>query len=286
MTKLTSPAEIKVLLERYNFSFSKSLGQNFLIDENIVRKIIDEADVDMKNVLEIGPGIGTLTTELSKRAKKVLAVEVDLSLKEILSENLSDCENVEVVFEDFLDFDIKKASEEYFSGEEFKVVANLPYYITTPILEKLLESDANISEIVVMMQKEVANRIVSKPNNKEYGSITVFIKYFGEAKILMNIPKTVFMPKPKIDSSMVKIEILNKDKTLLKPFESVLRAAFQMRRKTILNALSNGLKIDKEKIREIFRHSGINENDRAENLDIDDYMKITKLLCEEGFYDC
>lgn len=278
---LTSPKDLKNLLDKYGFNFTKSLGQNFLIDQNIVDKIIKESEIEGENVLEIGPGIGSLTREIAKVSKKVVAIEIDQKLKPILSETIGEFENAEVVFEDVLKVDINQLAKEKFGDESFKVVANLPYYITSPILIYLLKSHANISDIIVMMQREVADRIAADVGNKQYGSISVFLKYFGDSKILMNVPNTVFMPKPKVGSSVIKLSV-NKDKRdeKIEDLEKVLRAGFGKRRKTILNSLSSGLNLDKETIRNILSELDIKETSRAENLSLEDYLKITKILRE------
>lgn len=280
---LTSPREIKELLERHDFSFTKSLGQNFLIDQNIVDKIIKEGQIENENVLEIGSGIGTLTKSMAEVAKKIVVVEIDESLKSILEETIGDKENVEIVFSDILKTDLKSIAREKFQGESFKVVANLPYYITTPILEYLLKSQTSISELIVMMQKEVATRIVADMNSKEYGSISVFLKYFGDSKILMNVPKTVFMPKPKVDSSVLKLTIRdNIDIKEVENLEKVLRAGFGKRRKTVLNSISSGLNLEKSIVLEILEKLGIDENSRAENLSLEDFLSLSEKLIGAG----
>lgn len=276
---LTSPKVLKDLLERHNFSFTKSLGQNFLIDQNIIDKIIREGNIQDENILEIGSGIGTLTVSMAKLAKKVVVVEIDEKLKPILSETLFGMDNVEVIFSDILKTSLDKISQDSFNGESYKVVANLPYYITTPILEYLLKSKSNISEIIVMMQKEVATRIVADVGTKEYGSISVFLKYFGESEILMNVPKTVFMPKPKVDSAVIRLKIRdNIDIEEVESLEKVLRAGFGKRRKTILNSLSSGLNREKIEVLEILEKLGINENSRAENLSLEEFLALTEML--------
>lgn len=276
---LTSPKVLKDLLERHNFSFTKSLGQNFLIDQNIIDKIIREGNIQDENILEIGSGIGTLTVSIAKLAKKVVVVEIDEKLKPILSETLFGMDNVEVIFSDILKTSLDKISRDSFNGESYKVVANLPYYITTPILEYLLKSKSNISEIIVMMQKEVATRIVADVGTKEYGSISVFLKYFGESEILMNVPKTVFMPKPKVDSAVIRLKIRdNIDIEEVESLEKVLRAGFGKRRKTILNSLSSGLNREKIEVLEILEKLGINENSRAENLSLEEFLALTEML--------
>lgn len=283
---LTSPREIKNILERHGFSFTKSLGQNFLIDQNIVDKIIEKAEIDGKNVLEIGPGIGSMTKSLCKVAKKVVAVEIDRSLKPILEETLGGEDNLEIIFEDILDIDIKELTDEKFNGESFKVVANLPYYITTPILISLLKSEANIDELIVMMQREVADRIVASPSTKEYGSISVFLRFFGDSEIILKVPKTVFMPKPKVGSAVLKLKLReNIELRDINNLEKVLRAGFQKRRKTILNSLSSGLNIDKSELKEVLEELNISENNRAENLDLDQYLALSKKLINEGDLD-
>lgn len=275
---LVSPRVIRELLEKYNFEFSKSLGQNFLVDRNIIDNIIEKADINSNtNVLEIGPGMGTLTRELAKHAKKVVAVEIDESLKPVLDYTLGDLENVELIFSDILKLDLEKLSQERFNGEKIKVVANLPYYITTPILIHLLKSGINIDEMIVMMQKEVAQRLIATKDKGEYGSITVFMNYFGKGEILLGVPKTVFMPKPNVDSAVYRIKIENKvDIDELEGLERVLRAAFQMRRKTIVNSLSSGLKIDKNIIGDILDQLKISAKSRAENLSLEDYLRISQ----------
>lgn len=279
--RLYSPNQIKDILERHGFNFSKALGQNFLIDGNIVRKIRIAAGVDKNtNVLEIGPGIGTLTEELASSAKRVVAVELDERLKPILEETLSDFENVKVIFSDVLKLDLKEMIEREFNGERISVVANLPYYVTTPILEKLFESDLPIDLITVMVQKEVALRMTAKPGSKDYSSLSVFIKFYSEPKIEFKVPNTVFMPKPKVDSAVVKMELDKKYDVNRELFFKIVKAAFSKRRKTIINALSSyeDLGIQKDDIRGVLILADIDENKRAEDLSIEDYLKLTKLF--------
>lgn len=279
---LTSPRVIKNILDEFGFSFTKSLGQNFLIDQNIVDNIIKKAEIEGENILEIGPGIGSLTKSLCEEGKKVVAIEIDTSLKPILEKTLGDEENLEIIFSDVLNLDIKKLGEEKFSGEPFKVVANLPYYITTPILEKLLKSKANIKEVIVMMQREVADRIIADSSTKEYGSISVFLKFFGDSEILMKVPKTVFMPQPKVGSAVLRLKVrddINLDE--VEGLEKVLKAAFQKRRKTILNSLSSGLDIEKNDLRKILEKLNIEPSKRAENLKLDDFLDISREILDE-----
>ncbi len=279
--RLYSPKYVKEILNRYGFQFSKSLGQNFLIDGNIVRKISGAGDITKEDyVLEIGPGIGTLTEELALNAKKVVAVELDEALLPILDETLKDYDNIEIIHGDILKVDIPKLIEEKLGGGPIKVVANLPYYVTTPIIGKLIEEDLNIHSIIVMIQKEVADRIVAPPNNKQYGSLSVFVNFYTNPEIMVRVPKTVFMPQPKVDSAVIKLtlkeELPEVDK---KVFFKVVKSAFGKRRKTILNSLSsNGLGLDKETIREVLESLEIPIESRAENLNIEDFIKISKTL--------
>ena len=202
--RLYSPSYIKEILSRHDFRFSKSLGQNFLIDGNIVRNIVEKANITKDDyVLEIGPGLGTLTEELAIRAKKVIAVEIDKKLLPILDETLAKYDNVEIIHGDILDVDIEKLIEEKMDNKRIKIVANLPYYVTTPIIGKLIEARLNLESIVVMVQKEVANRMASPPGSKQYGSLSVFIDFYTRPEIILSVPKTVFMPQPKIDSAVI-----------------------------------------------------------------------------------
>ncbi|MDU5081351.1 16S rRNA (adenine(1518)-N(6)/adenine(1519)-N(6))-dimethyltransferase [Tissierella sp. P1] len=279
--RLYSPKYVKEILERYGFKFSKSLGQNFLIDGNIVRKIVDEGDITSEDyIIEIGPGMGTLTEELALRAKKVVAIEIDDTLLPILDETLGKYDNVEVIHGDVLKIDIEKLIEENLSGGPVKVVANLPYYVTTPIIAKLIEDNLNLESIIVMVQKEVAERMEAGPGGKEYGSLSVFVNFYSKPEIVVKVPKTVFMPQPKIDSAVIKLEIkkelpdVDKDK-----FFKIVKAAFSKRRKTILNSLSTyGFNIEKETIKEALEKLNINVDTRAENLSVEDFIKISKTL--------
>ncbi len=280
--RLYSPKVIKDVLNKFDFSFSKGLGQNFLIDGNLVRTIRESANVTKDDyVLEIGPGFGTLTEELLLHAKKVVAVEIDRRLVEVLNYTLSEFDNFELINEDVLKVDFDKLIEEKFEGKPFKVLANLPYYITTPIITSLLEKKLPVENMTFMVQKEVADRLVASPNNKQYGSITVFIDYYSQAKIVAKAPKSVFVPQPKVDSAVVQLT-LNKnlaDVDEEKLFKLV-HAGFQQRRKNILNSLSSdkSLDLDKEKLMQIIETLEISPNSRAENLSLDDYIRISKHL--------
>ncbi|WP_025640518.1 16S rRNA (adenine(1518)-N(6)/adenine(1519)-N(6))-dimethyltransferase RsmA [Schnuerera ultunensis] len=285
--RLYSPKYIREILDKYGFEFSKSLGQNFLIDGNIVRKIGQEGNITKEDyVLEIGPGIGTLTEELALNAKKVVAVELDKSLLPILDETLRDYPNIEIIHGDILRVDINRLIEEKMAGGPIKVVANLPYYVTTPIIAKLIEEDLNIESIIIMIQKEVAHRIVASPGSKQYGSLSVFVKFYTQPEILIPVPKTVFMPQPKVDSAVIRLNIKRDlpeiDREI---FFQVVKAAFSKRRKTILNSLSsNPWGLDKEEIKEVLKGANIPLQERAENLKIEDFIKISKTLPSLDIY--
>ncbi|NLV75394.1 MAG: 16S rRNA (adenine(1518)-N(6)/adenine(1519)-N(6))-dimethyltransferase RsmA [Tissierellia bacterium] len=285
--RLYSPKYVKEILNKHEFEFSKSLGQNFLIDGNIVRKISQVGEItDEDYVLEIGPGIGTLTEELALNAKKVVAVEIDKNLLPILDETLESYDNVEIIHGDILNIDIQKIIYDKMEGGPIKVVANLPYYVTTPIMAKLLEEDLNIHSIVVMVQKEVAERIVASPGSKQYGSLSVFVNFYTYPEIGMKVPKTVFIPQPKVDSAIVKLNIKEEIPQVNREvFFKVVRSAFGKRRKTLLNALSSGeLGLEKDVIREVLENLNIPINTRAENLKVEDFIKISKTLPPLNIY--
>ena len=279
--RLYSPKYVREIIDKYGFKFSKSLGQNFLIDGNIVRKIVQGANITKEDyVLEIGPGIGTLTEELALNAKKVVAVELDEKLLPVLDETLQDYDNVEIIHGDILKIDIKKLIHEKLYGGEVKVVANLPYYVTTPILGMLLEESLNIDSITVMIQKEVADRMLASPGSKTYGALSVFINFYSNPEIILKVPKTVFMPQPKIDSTVIRLNIIrNFEDVDRDQLFKVVKAAFSKRRKTLLNALSSyGYDLDKEIIKNLLEEIQINPEIRAENLSLEDFINISKIL--------
>ncbi|TJX12963.1 16S rRNA (adenine(1518)-N(6)/adenine(1519)-N(6))-dimethyltransferase RsmA [Tissierella creatinini] len=279
--RLYSPNKIRETLDKYGFKFSKSLGQNFLIDGNVVRKIVKEAGITKEDyVLEVGPGMGTLTEELAINAKKVVAVELDKKLLPILDETLENYDNVEIIYGDILEIDIKNLIEEKLGGGPVKLVANLPYYVTTPIIGKLLEEGLNLESISVMVQKEVADRMAASPGSKSYGSLSVFVNFYTNPKVVVKVPKTVFMPQPKIDSSVIKLDLkkdlpeMDRDK-----FFKLVKAAFSKRRKTIINSLSTyGFDLEKEEIRQALEKVGIKPEERAENISVEDFIKLSTEL--------
>lgn len=285
--RLYSPSYIREILDKYGFEFSKALGQNFLIDGNILKNISKAGEITKEDlILEIGPGIGTLTEELALNAKKVVAVELDKNLLPILGETLKAYDNIEVVHGDILKLDLKELIDNKLEGGPIKVVANLPYYITTPIIGKLLEEDFNIHSIIIMVQKEVADRIVATPNSKDYGALSLFINFYSNPEIILKVPKTVFMPQPRVDSAVVKLNIKDElpdvDRNL---FFKVVKSAFSKRRKTLLNSLSSGkLGLEKEIIKKVLKEADIPFNIRAENLNIEDFIKISKILSPLDIY--
>jgi len=285
MEKLVSPKRTKEIIEKYNFKFSKSLGQNFLIDENIINKILEGAEISKDDiVVEIGPGIGTLTQYLAERAKEVLAIEIDKSLIPILAETLKDYDNVEVLNEDILELELKKVLRERFGDKKVKVVANLPYYVTTPIIMKFLEEEIPLKDIVVMVQKEVADRLKAKPNSKDYGSLSVAVQYYCEADIITKVPKSVFIPQPNVESTVIRLRVLDKPKVNIlsnSTFSQVVRAAFAKRRKTLLNTLSlSNLGLEKEEIKEVLEKININPQRRGESLSIEEFALLSNSIYE------
>lgn len=276
--KLYSPRVMKDILDSYGFKFSKSLGQNFLIDGNIINKIVDAADIDESSgVIEIGPGFGTLTQCLCKRAKKVVAIEIDKSLTEV-HKNTIPYDNIKIIYEDFMKIDVDKIIIEEFEGMDVKLVANLPYYITTPIIMKVLEDKYNISKMVVMVQKEVAQRFNAKPNTKEYSAISLAVQYRADTKIAMIVSSSVFMPRPKVDSAVITLDILKKPRIDVideKMLFKVIRGSFGQRRKTILNSLSSNLGCSKEVIKEVLEKADIDPGIRGEALSLAEFGRIT-----------
>lgn len=280
--KLTSPRDIKTILEKHGFEFSKSLGQNFLTDQNIIDKIIRHAGIDQDSrVLEIGPGLGAMTASLAQAASYVLAVEIDKSLVPVHQELFSKIENIDLIYRDILDMDLEDLTQTYL-GEDFKLVANLPYYITSPIIIGLLKSQAPIGDMVLMVQKEVAERLVAYKDTKAYGSLTVLVDYLAQAQILFGVSPNVFMPRPKVDSAVISLKKRpDIDQTMVESLETVVRASFNQRRKTIVNSLSSGLKIEKKDLIRVLEEENIDPQSRAENLSTQAYIGLAKKL-EKG----
>ena len=281
--RLYQSSYLAEILKKFNFSFSKSLGQNFLIDGNIVKNIVEKSGITKDDiVLEIGPGFGTLTEELALNAKKVISIEKDHRLMEVLDYTLQNYDNVKIINEDFLKTDLEKIFMEEAKGQKLKVVANLPYYITTPILERIIENKKYFSTISVMVQEEVARRVVASPNNKDYGSLTLYLKHNCESEILMKVPRTVFMPSPNVDSAILYLKLVDRDFDVDEGYLfKFIRSGFTKRRKNVMNSLSTGfVDVSKDQLKEILSSLELPLNLRAENLSLEDYINITKKYTE------
>ena len=280
----------KAVLERHGFTFKKSFGQNFLTDTNILQKIVDTAEIDDKvNVIEIGPGIGSLTEFLAERAAQVMAFEIDHRLVPILADTLRDFDNVTVVNEDILKVDLAQHIQNFKNPDlPIKVVANLPYYITTPILMHLIESGIPFSEFVVMMQKEVADRISAQPNTKAYGSLSIAVQYYMTAKVAFIVPRTVFVPAPNVDSAILKMVRRPEPAVAVedeKFFFKVSKASFTHRRKTLWNNLTGYFgKTDeiKDKLTKAWDQAGLSPSVRGEALGLEEFASLADALKGQG----
>lgn len=284
MENLTSPREIIALLKKHGFHFTKGLGQNFLIDDNILKQTVDGADIHSDdNVLEIGPGIGTLTRSLGQRAHHVVAVEIDRRLLPILKETLSSQDNVSIIHGDILKIDVAELILREFDGHPFKIVANLPYYITTPIVMSFLESKLPYQSITMMIQKEVADRMKAAPGTKDYGALSVAVQYYSQPQILVKAPSSVFMPAPKVDSVVIKLNRLEQPPIELVDqdlFFTVVRASFSQRRKTILNAISayTPLGLHRGQTEALLKACGILPIRRGETLSLEEFGRVSDYL--------
>lgn len=284
--KLSNPQNTIQVIQKHGFAFQKKFGQNFLIDAHVLDKIIAAAGVTADDmVLEIGPGIGTMTQYLAERARQVTAVEIDTNLIPILKETLSDYDNVTVINEDILKVDIKKLAEEYNGGKPIKVVANLPYYITTPIIMGLFESGVPIDNITVMVQKEVADRMQVGPGSKDYGALSLAVQYYAEPYIVANVPPNCFIPRPNVGSAVIRLTrhqtppVEVKDRELM---FKLIRASFNQRRKTLLNGLNNSpeLSFGKEQIAAAIEQLGVPTAVRGEALTLEQFARLSDLLGE------
>ena len=284
---LGNPQNTIEVLQKYNFSFQKKFGQNFLIDTHVLDKIIQSANITKDDmVLEIGPGIGTMTQYLAQAAGKVIAVEIDKNLIPILEDTLSGYDNVRVINEDVLKLDLKKLADEENNGKPVKVVANLPYYITTPIIMGLFENEVPVESITVMVQKEVAERICAAPGTSAYSAFSIYVQYHAKAEILFDVPADCFVPRPKVDSAVLKLTPLaqpaveTRDEKL---FFALVRAAFNMRRKTLVNALGPVLAsaMSKEEIVALVEAAGLDARIRGERLSLADYARLADLASEK-----
>lgn len=278
---LANPAVIKEILAKNGFNFSKSLGQNFLINEGVLEDIVQSAAPEGANVLEIGPGFGTLTQRLCARAKKVVCVEIDSSAIPILSDNLSEFDNLKIIHADIMKTDIVKLCNEEFGGERIKVCANLPYYITSPVIMSLIDPALPIDDITVMIQKEVAQRINAKAGTKDYGVLTLSVGYYATCEIVANAAPSAFMPPPKVDSAAIRLSMRKTPPVDVKSEEmyfKVIKAAFALRRKTLLNALSSGLGISKDDVLRALEKTGIDEKRRGETLTDEEFARLSNEL--------
>ena len=275
------------ILQKYNFSFRKKFGQNFLIDGNILEKIVDAAQITETDcVLEIGPGIGTMTQYLAERAKSVVAVEIDANLIPILQDTLSPYNNVKIINQDILKVDINHIVEEQNGGNPIKIVANLPYYITTPIIMSLLENHVKLQSITIMVQKEVADRMQAGPGTKDYGALSLAVQYYTKPEIIAKVPASCFMPRPNVDSTVIRltryeqppVEALDEEYLF-----AVIRASFNQRRKTLINGLSNAgnLGICKERAAAVLEQMGLPAQIRGEALTLEQFAEFSNYLLQK-----
>lgn len=287
MANLGSPQNTIAILQKYNFRFQKKFGQNFLIDSRVLDKIIQAADITPEDfVLEIGPGIGTMTQYLCEHARAVTAVEIDRNLIPILEETLGGYHNAEIICQDILKMDLARLAEEKNSGSPIKVVANLPYYITTPIIMGLFESHMPVESVTVMVQKEVAERMQAAPGSKDYGALSLAVQYYSLPEIVANVPPHSFIPRPKVGSCVIR---LAKRPTLPLPVEdekllfSMIRASFQQRRKTLANGLQNApdLSISKELAIRTLESLGLNPNIRGEALSLEQFITLSNAFSHD-----
>ncbi|MEK8133031.1 16S rRNA (adenine(1518)-N(6)/adenine(1519)-N(6))-dimethyltransferase RsmA [Paenibacillus filicis] len=282
---IASPKRTKDLMQKYGFTLKKSLGQNFLIDQNVLNRIVSAAGLDAsKGALEIGPGIGALTQQLAKLAAKVVAVEIDQRLLPMLEETLAPYPHAEVVHADVLKVDLQALFAERFQGvDKVSVVANLPYYVTTPILMKLLEERLPLENIVVMIQKEVAERMAAKPGGKEYGSLSIAVQYYCEPELVAIVPQTVFIPQPNVDSAVIRLKLREAPAVQVEDeafFFEVVQASFTQRRKTIYNNLAAKFftKETKPELEQLLQGAGIEPSRRGETLSMAEYATLTAAL--------
>lgn len=279
MEQLSNIRVIRDLMERHGFTFSKALGQNFLINPSVCPQMAVQGGIGPDiGVLEIGPGIGVLTVELSKRAKKVVSIEIDQRLLPVLQETLAGFDNVEIIHGDIMKINLHQLIAEKFPGMQVIVCANLPYYITSPILMNLLEQQLPIRSITVMVQKEAAQRLCAQPGCRETGAISIAVRYYSNPKILFPVSKGSFLPAPKVDSAVIRLDILESPSVNVpaKPFFAVVRAAFSMRRKTLLNCLSAGLSLSKEQAAAGLEKANVPAHARAEQLSIEQFAAIAR----------
>lgn len=279
MDRLTSPRTIKYIMEKYGFRFSKSLGQNFIIDSNVLDRILEGSELSEEDyILEIGPGIGVMTQVLCESCAKVVSIEIDSALIPVLEETVGEFDNLKIIHNDVLKVDLKALFEAEFKERRPKLIANLPYYVTTPIIMKFLEERIPVTDLIVMIQKEVADRMMARPSTKEYGALSVAVQYFTEPSIVTKVSKGSFMPMPNVDSSVIRLKVRENPPVVLSDeeiFFKTIKDAFGKRRKTLLNALSSGvLGLNKDQVRTVLAASGLEENLRGEALDINQFARL------------
>ena len=276
-----SPAEIKRIASRYGFVFKKGLGQNFLSSQSVLEEIADAAEIENEGVIEIGPGFGVLTNELAKRAEKVLALEIDERLIPILRDTLSEYDNVKVINKDVLKTDIAELIKSEFGDKRVSVAANLPYYITTPIITSLIENRLPLKNLVVMIQKEVADRITAQPGTKDYGAISVLCQFYTKPELICNVGAELFVPPPKVDSAVVKMAFRDEPAVEVKDekmFFRTVKAAFSQRRKTLLNCLAANFPINKSDLTQIMESVDISPSRRGETLSLEEFAKLAEAI--------
>ena len=284
MATLGNPQNTIAVLQKYKFNFQKKFGQNFLIDTHVLDKIIDAAGITKEDfVLEIGPGIGTMTQYLCENAREVAAVEIDKNLIPILEDTLSAYNNVNVINQDILKVDIEALVREKNNGRPIKVVANLPYYITTPIIMGLFESHVPIDSITIMVQKEVADRMQVGPGTKDYGALSLAVQYYAEPEIVANVPPNCFMPRPKVGSAVIRLTRHAKPPVEVEDEKfmfRIIRASFNQRRKTLVNGLNNApnIQISKENILKSLEELGVGANIRGETLTLEQFAKLSNIM--------
>lgn len=285
MASLGNPTNTIAILQKYNFNFQKKFGQNFLIDANILQNIIDAAEVTKDDcVLEIGPGIGTMTQYLCENAREVVAVEIDKKLIPILEKDtLAAYDNITIINEDILKVDINKIVQEKNGGKPIKVVANLPYYITTPIIMGLFESHVPLDSITIMVQKEVADRMQVGPGTKDYGALSLAVQYYAKPKVMLTVPASCFMPRPNVDSAVIRLTRYQNPPVEAKNEHfmfDIIRASFNQRRKTLVNGLTNasGLKVTKDSVLTALEQMGLSPTIRGEALTLEQFAALSDIL--------
>ena len=283
---LTNPSVIKEIRQKFGFEFKKNFGQNFLTSEKVLEDICEAAS-GADGILEIGPGFGTLTSALAPHFEKVVAVEIDSRLPEVLKYTLGEFSNIKIIQGDCMKMNLQELISEEFPDKRISVAANLPYYITTPIITMLLESRLNLEKIVVMVQKEVAERLCAEPGGKEYGAISVLCKYYTESEIVSVVPAGCFVPAPKVDSAVVCMKLRKEPIVKVsneKCFFAVVKAAFSQRRKTLSNCLTSSFRTDKSVMNGMLSELGIDPIRRGETLSIEEFAKVTEKIISEGLW--